>query len=34
MGFRVIAARTVTVHGESMINYRMEKRLAPRVTGG
>ncbi|HTX06424.1 MAG TPA: GNAT family N-acetyltransferase, partial [Steroidobacteraceae bacterium] len=28
-GFRVIAPRTVTVGGESMINYRMEKGLEP-----
>jgi putative acetyltransferase len=27
MGFRVIVPQTVSVHGESMTNYRMEKRL-------
>lgn len=29
MGFRVIVPQTVTVRGESMTNYRMEKRLEP-----
>jgi putative acetyltransferase len=29
MGFHVVAAQTVTVRGESMTNYRMEKRLSP-----
>ena len=29
MGFRTIVPQTVTVRGESMINYRMEKRLEP-----
>lgn len=30
-GFRVISPQTVTVGGESMINYRMEKRLDLRL---
>jgi putative acetyltransferase len=29
VGFRVIVPQTVTVRGESMTNYRMEKRLDP-----
>lgn len=29
MGFRTIVPQTVTVRGESMTNYRMEKRLEP-----
>jgi putative acetyltransferase len=29
MGFRVIAPQTVTIRGESLTNYRMEKRLRP-----
>jgi putative acetyltransferase len=29
IGFHVIAAQTVTVRGESMTNYRMEKRFEP-----
>lgn len=29
LGFRVIAAQTVALRGESMINYRMEKLLEP-----
>lgn len=29
IGFRVIAPQTVTVRGESLTNYRMEKRLDP-----
>ncbi|HJS92154.1 MAG TPA: GNAT family N-acetyltransferase [Steroidobacteraceae bacterium] len=29
MGFRVIVPQTVTVRGESMTNFRMEKRLEP-----
>jgi putative acetyltransferase len=29
MGFRTIVPQTVTVQGESMTNYRMEKRLEP-----
>jgi predicted aspartyl protease len=29
MGFRIIVPQTVTVQGESMTNYRMEKRLEP-----
>lgn len=29
MGFRAIAQQTVTIRGETMVNYRMEKRLAP-----
>ena len=32
-GFHVIAPQTVTVGGESMINYRMEKRFGPRPAG-
>ena len=32
-GFRVLASQTVTVGGEPMINYRMEKALRPLVTG-
>ena len=31
MGFRVIVPQTVTLRGESMINYRMEKRLEVRA---
>jgi putative acetyltransferase len=27
MGFRAIVPQTVTIRGESMTNYRMEKRL-------
>ena len=33
MGFRVIVPQTVTVRGESMTNYRMEKRLDSLSTG-
>jgi len=29
MGFRVIVPQTVTIRGESLTNYRMEKRLDP-----
>jgi putative acetyltransferase len=29
MGFRTVVPQTVSVGGESMINYRMEKRLEP-----
>jgi putative acetyltransferase len=29
LGFRVVVPQTVTVRGESMTNYRMEKILAP-----
>ena len=29
MGFRIIVAQTVTLRGESLMNYRMEKRLEP-----
>lgn len=32
MGFRTIVPQTVTVRGESMTNYRMEKRLEPQAT--
>lgn len=31
-GFRIIARQTVTVGAEPMTNYRMEKRLEPRLT--
>lgn len=33
MGFRTIVPQTVTVRGESMTHYRMEKRLEPGAAG-